>query len=186
MLLEYAGRRVAIDGGAGPLQGLDAWLVTDEQAELMARLRRLARPSGLTPKVDEFSADDLTIEPRKVVHTSHPAFGYVIRVPQGQVVWAPEFLRFPRWAAGAELMFAEAAAFSRPILFARGVGGHASALSVCRTARKLKVKRLVLAHVGRPTIRALDSGWHPEFGEPGEDGAVYLLMQGGRTVKRAA
>ena len=136
--------------------------------------------------MDEFCAGPLTIAPRKIVHTSHPAFGYVIRVPQGQVVWAPEFFRFPRWAAGADLMFAEAAGFSRPILFARGVGGHASALSVCRTGRNAKVKRLVLAHIGRPTIRALDSGWHPDFGELGQDGAVYLLVRGRRSVKLAA
>lgn len=42
-------------------------------------------------------------------------------------------------------MFAEAAGWSRPIRFAGGAGGHA-------------VKRLVFAHIGRSTIRALDRG----------------------------
>ena len=28
LLIEYAGQRVAFDGGGGPLSGLDAWLVT--------------------------------------------------------------------------------------------------------------------------------------------------------------
>jgi hypothetical protein len=185
LLVEFAERRVAIDGGGSPLQGLDSWLVTDDRAELIAQLRKLARSSGATPAVDEFRAGALTIVPRTVVHTSHPTFWYVISVPEGRVVWAPEFFRFPRWAAGADLMFAEAAAFSRPILFAKGVGGHATALSVCRTARRHHVKRLVLAHIGRPTIRALDSGWRPEFGELEEDGSVYLLARGGRTLKLA-
>jgi hypothetical protein len=149
LLVEYAGRRVAIDGGGAPLNSVDAWLVTDERAELISQLRRLARASGVTPRVDEFRAGGLTITPRRVVHTSHPAFGYAICVSQGRVVWAPEFLRFPRWAADADLMFAEAAAISRPILFASGAGGHATALMVARTARKLKVKR-----VGPPRVRA--------------------------------
>jgi hypothetical protein len=185
LLVEYAGSRVAIDGGAFPLADVGAWLVTDEQAELTPQLRRLASVSGLRPSVAKYSAGSLTIRPRKVVHTSHPAFGYEIIVPQGRVVWAPEFLRFPRWAAGANLMFAEAAGFSRPILFAKRVGGHAHALEVCQKARRLKVKCLILAHIGRPTIRALDAGWRPDFGEVGEDGAVYILDgsgTGGRPV----
>ena len=165
--------------------GRDSWLVTDERAALIAQLRRPARSSEATPAVDECRSGTLTITPRTVVHTSHPTFGYVIRVPEGRVVWAPEFFRFPRWAAGADLMFAEAAAFSRPILFAKGVGLHATAPSVCRTTRKHHVKRFVLTHIGRPTIRALDSGGRPELGEVGEDGSVYLLVRGGRTLKLA-
>jgi hypothetical protein len=42
------------------------------------------------------------------------------------VVWAPEFWEFPGWARGADLMFADAAGWQRPIRFARGVGGHAA------------------------------------------------------------
>jgi len=32
----------------------------------------------------------------------------VVSDPPIKVVWAPEFLKFPNWAAGADLMFAEA------------------------------------------------------------------------------
>ena len=49
-----------------------------------------------------------------------------------------------------------------------------ASLSVCRTARNAKVKRLVLAHIGRPTIRSLDSGWRPDFGELGEAEGAHL------------
>jgi hypothetical protein len=35
------------------------------------------------------------------------------------------------------------------------------------------VKRLVFAHVGRPTIRALDAGASFPFGELGEENHVY-------------
>ena len=62
---------------------------------------------------------------------------------------------FPRWAAGADLMFAEAAAWVRPIRFARGAGGHAPVLEVSRLARDAGVRRLVFV-IGRPTIRAFD------------------------------
>ena len=53
-------------------------------------------------------------------------------------------------------MFAEAAAWVRPIRFTRGAGGHAPVLEVSRLARDAGVRRLVFAHIGRPTIRALD------------------------------
>ena len=65
-------------------------------------------------------------------------------------------MAFPRWAAGADLMFAEAAAWVRPIRFTRGAGGHAPVLEVSRLARDAGDRRLVFAHIGRPTIRALD------------------------------
>ena len=65
-------------------------------------------------------------------------------------------MAFPRWAAGADLMFAEAAAWVRPISFARGAGGNAPVLEVSRLARDAGVRRLVFAHIGRPTIRAVD------------------------------
>jgi hypothetical protein len=111
--------------------------------------------------------------PRLVVHTSHAAFGYLIRAPRRTAVWAPEFDRFPRWARNADLLFAEAAGWSHPIRFAGGVGGHAAALDVARSARRVKVKRLVFAHVGRPTLRALDAGASFPFGELGRVNQVY-------------
>lgn len=99
--------------------------------------------------------------------------GYIIRAAGKKIVWAPEFLVFPSWAKGADLMFAEAAGWKRPILFRGGVGGHACVDQVARDARKHKVKRLVFAHIGRPTIRAIDAGERPVFGEFAADGDVY-------------
>ncbi len=113
------------------------------------------------------------MEPKPVVHTNHPAFGYEIRCAGLKVVWAPEFFRFPVWAGDADLMFAEASSWSRPIRFRGGVGGHLDALSVQRAARRAGVGRLVLAHIGGPTIRAMARGWRPSFGELGHDGQIF-------------
>lgn len=175
LLVEYGRARVMIDGGprAAPAGHLDAWLVTDERGELMPRIRELATRRGVTPIVGRFERGALSIEPRRVIHTSHPAFGYLIRTARVTVAWAPEFWRFPRWARGVDLMFAEAAGWSRPIRFAGGVGGHMSALEVARRAHAAGVRRLVFAHVGRPTIRAYEQGERPPFGELGEEGGDY-------------
>ena len=176
LLVEYRGVRVAIDGGPGAEAGrIDAWLVTDERAELMAWIRRRAGAEQLEPCVQVFEHDDLSIVPHPVVHTSHDAFGYLIRAAGRSAAWAPEFWRFPEWAAGVELFFAEAAGWSRPIRFAGGVGGHASAVDVAEEAREHRVRRLVFAHLGRPTLRALDRGDRPPFGEIGEVGRTYRL-----------
>lgn len=59
--------------------------------------------------------------------------------------------------------------------FAGGVGGHASVTDVARTAASLGVGRLVFAHIGRPTTRAIDAGLRPAFGEFGRDGRRYLV-----------
>jgi len=164
-----------IDGGPGcaPSGRLDAWLVTDAQAELMSGIRRLARPRGCEPGVRAFVRDGLSIEPRPVRHTAHPTFGYDIRLGTARAVWAPEFLVFPRWARGAPLMFAEAAAWDRRIWFARRVGGHATVAEVCTSAARCGVRRLILAHLGRPTLAALDRGLRPPWGEIGHEGRTY-------------
>ena len=83
--------------------------MTDGRAELIRELRRLAAAHGLTPAVSTYHASGLTITPQAVVHTSHPAYGYLIEASGTRTAWAPEFLEFPSWAAGADLMFAEAA-----------------------------------------------------------------------------
>ena len=186
VLVEFGGRRVMIDGGPGaePTGRVDAWLVTDLRAELISQLRRLARRAGTDVTVAAVECGELRIDPHPVVHTSHAAFGYRLRAPGGTVVWAPEFFTFPRWARGAALMFAEAASWSRPILFAGGVGGHAPVLEVCRAARAARVQRLVLAHLGRPTLRALDAGHAPPFGEFGEEESEYALTPSGRIRMR--
>jgi hypothetical protein len=177
VLVTYRGRRVAIDGGAGadPEGRLDAWLVTDEHSELIRDIRHRARERGLEPVIASVHAGGLVVEPRPVAHTSHPTVGYLIEAAGRRAAWAPEFWTFPGWAAGVDLLFAEAASWNRPIRFARGVGGHAAALDVAREAQRRNVRRLVLAHIGRPTMRALDAGARPPFGEVGEDGRRYRL-----------
>lgn len=125
LLLSYAGRRVAFDGGPGAEPGrvrLAAWLVTDEKAELIRELRSLAGPFGVTPRAGDYARGALQVRALPVAHTSHPTYGYLIEIGERRVVWAPEFWEFPPWAAGADLMFAEAAAWARPIRFAGGVG----------------------------------------------------------------
>jgi hypothetical protein len=177
LLVIHAGVRVMIDGGPGaePDGGLDAWLVTDEDAELISGIRLLARRWGLVPRAASFRGDGLRITRRSVVHTNHPTYGYLMKAGDRAVVWAPEFFEFPRWAHGADVMFAEAAGWDRPIRFAGGVGGHLDALSVARAARRHGVKRLVFAHIGRPTLRALERGEEPPFGEFAVDGQRFVL-----------
>lgn len=175
LLVEYRGARVVLDGGPGAdVDGpLDAWLVTDQRAELIAAIRRMARALDVEPRTAEFHERGLRLSPRQVVHTSHPAFGYLIQAASRVVVWAPEFWSFPAWASGADLMFSDAAGWSRSIRFAGGVGGHMSALAVAEAARQHGVKRLVLAHLGRPTLRALDARERTPFGEVGVVGRTY-------------
>jgi hypothetical protein len=164
-----------LDGGPGarPAGPLDAWLVTDEKAELIRAIRRAAEMRGATPRLDEFNASGLRISPKPVEHTSHPTVGYLIETRARRVGWAPEFFRFPAWAAGIDLLFADAAGWRWPIRFAHGVGGHAAALDVAEEARRRRVGRLVFAHVGRPTIRAIDAGESLPFGEMGVEGRRY-------------
>jgi hypothetical protein len=164
LLVARAGWRVMIDGGPGaePRGRLDAWLVTDEDAELIAGIRGAGIWSRASPP---FGRQGFSIMPRRVIHTNHPTYGYRIQADRRVVVWAPEFLVFSSWARGADVMFAEAAGWDRPIRFARGVGGHLDALSVARAASAHGVRRLVFAHIGRPTLRALDRGVQPSFGE---------------------
>jgi hypothetical protein len=177
LLAEHGAARVAIDGGPGaePAGPVAAWLVTDEHAELIAGLRRLAAARGLVPHVGSYASGGLVVTPHPVVHTSHPTFGYLITAAGRTVAWAPEFLEFPGWAAGSDLMFADAAGWARPIRFARGAGGHDAALTVAGEAARHGVRRLVFAHIGRPTIAAIDAGQVPPFGEFGTDGARYIL-----------
>jgi hypothetical protein len=172
LLVEFDGVRVAIDGGGAldPSMLVDAWLVSDNRSELIAEIRKSARLSGTEAEVRSFSSPGLRIDPSPVVHTAHPTFGYTIRAETRRIVWAPEFYVFPEWSAKCDLMFAEAAGWDRQIHFRGGVGGHASALAVSREARDHQVERLVLAHIGRPTMRAIDRGEHLPFGSFGHDG----------------
>ncbi len=181
LLACYRRRRIMFDGGPGaePAGKLTAWLVSDERSELRGQLRVLAGAYGLRPAVLPVTVADLVIEPCPVVHTSHPAWGYLLRLPGASVAWAPEFWEFPAWADGVDLMFADAAGWNRPVRFAGGVGGHLAALDVARQARERGVGRLVLAHIGRPSLRAIDAGARPPFGEWGRTGRTYRI-RGGR------
>lgn len=179
LLAEWDGNRVAVDGGvtADPGSGLRAWLVCDSRAELMAAIRRRARELHVTPAVAAFIEGGVEFRPLAVRHTSHPTYGYLITTARSRVAWIPEFWEFPAWARDADLAFADAAGWDRPIRFAGGVGGHASAVHVAEQARRQGVRRLVFAHVGRPSIRAIDQGCSPAFGEFGVEGASYRVAR---------
>lgn len=188
LLVEHGRDRVMIDGGPGaePRGDLHAWLVTDVKAELIGEIRALAWRDRLEPEVDDYVRDDvLRINPLPVVHTSHPTYGYRIEVPGFVAAWAPEFFTFPTWAGGVDLLFADGSGWNRPIRFAGGVGGHACVLDVAREARARGVRRLVFAHIGRPTIRAMIAGERPPFGELGHDGQVFHVRAGALHVERA-
>jgi hypothetical protein len=177
LLLKQNSTRIMFDGGPGsePLGRLDAWLVSDERAELMAQIRRLARERGLEPRMGDFAADGLRVRFQAVVHTNHVTGGYLIRSGHWTVAWAPEFWEFPAWASGADLMFADASGWNRRIRFAGGAGGHLDVLAVAGAAQAHRVRRLVFAHIGRPTLKAIDRGEKPPFGEFARDGQVFRL-----------
>ena len=78
------------------------------------------------------------------------------------------------------LMFAEAAAWDRPIRFRGGVGGHASVRDIGEQAARYGVRHLVHAHIGRPCLRAMDAGRKPAAGEWGVEGRTYSLLFGHR------
>jgi hypothetical protein len=177
LLAAWDGRRIALDGGgtADPGENIQAWLVSDERAELMPAIRRRARELGLSPGVAEYSAGTVNVRPLAVRHTSHPAYGYLLTATRARVAWIPEFWELPDWARQVDLAFADAAGWNRPIRFAGGVGGHASALQVAESARRSGIRRLVFAHIGRPSLRAIDRGETPPFGEFGHEGATYRV-----------
>jgi hypothetical protein len=134
---------------------------------MAGELRALARARGLPASVGTFHGRELVVQPHRVVHTSHPTFAYEIQAAGRKVVWAPEFWEFPSWARDADLMFAEAASWDRPIRFAGGVDGAPGPGARRRGSPGLGVRRLVFAHIGRPTIQALDRGrGHPSGRSP--------------------
>ena len=93
LLVMWAGHRVMLDGGgaADPGSPVDAWLVSDEHAELMPQIRCRARELGVRPAISPFQADDVWLGPRAVRYTSHPTVGYLIETARQRAVWAPEF-----------------------------------------------------------------------------------------------
>jgi hypothetical protein len=188
LLVRWGRHRVMLDGGgdATPDGPIDAWLVSDDHAELMPDIRVHAHALGVRPHVTAWHDGRCAITPWPVVHTSHPTYGYDIELPGHKVIWAPEFLDFPDWASGADLMFADAAGWQRPIRFAGGVGGHACVIGVADAARRNRVKRLVFAHIGRPSIRARDAGAPLPYGEWGCEGRVYQVRIAATTGRGSA
>lgn len=190
LLVERGRYRVVFDGGPGaaPKRVVNAWLVTDERAELIREIRALAQKSGARAEVASQVADGgaLRVRPLPVVHTSHPTYGYRIDVEDLRIAWVPEFFEVPAWIDRFDLVFADGAGWSRPIRFAHGTGGHACVLDVATEARARGVRRLVFAHLGRPTLRALDAGERPPFGEIGHDGQIYTLRGSDIAVSRSA
>lgn len=177
LLVRHHRCQIMLDGGPGAEPGgaVAVWLVSDEHSELRRELRLLAGAHGLQPVVAAVRIEDLSVEPRPVAHTSHPTWGYLLRLAAISVAWAPEFWTFPTWAAGSDLMFADAAGWNRPIRFAGQVGGHMAALDVADQARQRGVRRLVFAHIGRPSLRAIDAGYTLPFGEWGQPGRTYQI-----------
>lgn len=174
LLVRHNRCAVLLDGALPPSAiSLDAWLICDAHSELHSTIRSHATQIHLTPTVSAFSRYGLTLTPHPVSHTSHPTYGYTIQTRHSLAVWAPEFWTFPSWATNAHLMFAEAAGWNSPIRFRGGAGGHASTLAVCEAARANGIGRLVLAHIGRPSIRAIDAGLPLPFGEWGAEGSTY-------------
>ena len=63
-------------------------------------------------------------------------------------------------------------------------GGHLDVLTVAHLARRRGVRRLVFAHIGRPTIRVLDDGERPPFGEFARDGQAFVVPAGRARPRR--
>ena len=112
----------------------------------------LSAARGLHPSVAAVSIADLVIELHPVAHTSHPTWGYLLRLPAASAAWAPEFWAFPAWAAGVDLMFADAAGWNRAIRFAGGAGGHMPALQVAEQAREHPVADLSQERIKRRPV----------------------------------
>jgi hypothetical protein len=48
-------------------------------------------------------------------------------------------------------------------------------IAVAAAAREHNVRRLIFAHIGRPTLKAMDRGEQPPFGQFACDGQVFRL-----------
>jgi hypothetical protein len=133
---------------------VEDWLVTDERAELIAKIRRMAREKfSVQPRAGSAVLDDLRIDAEPVVHTSRVTYGYGIQLGNSMAVWAPEFLEFPRWAASAKIMFVDAAGCI-PYSICQARWRTCCGARRCEAAQARNVARLVFAHVGnRRSVR---------------------------------
>src|SRR6266567_8150685 len=97
------------------------------------------------------------------------------KVTEKGLFWAPEFLKFPMWAVGADLMFAEAAARSRPILFRGGVGGPCVSRTGCARRRETRNQTAGLgAHWSPHHQSHRDVGKQAAFGEFGRESDLFM------------
>ena len=97
-------------------------------------------------------------------------------------VWAPEFWAFPAWAAGVDLMFADAAGWGRAIRFTHGAGGHMPALQVAGQAVPA-LRVTVRGAQGRPAYPANAARLGAKvMGAPGGFGGGPLARLAGREV----
>ena len=178
LLVAHRGVRVMIDGGPGaePPERLDAWLVTDERAELMAEIRRSAAARGLLPCAGSFRSS--------VAHR-----GQAGRPHQPRRLWLPHPSGRPHGHLGPGILSIPAVGApgrshvrgglcvesSDPVC--RRGRGPRRRVTIAEAARRWGVRRLVFAHVGRPTLWALAQGATPPFGEFAVDGQVFLVRR---------
>ena len=163
LLLEYGHVRVGIDGGPGsePAENIDAWLVRDERGPLQDELRRIARETGMPePAVQPYHHGPLKVEP---VAVAGRLYGYRIGIGHHVAAWAPETPEFPAWAEGLDLVFTD------------GSGSWPDTQERARTAKRLRVQRLVFVRLGTAAQSALDAGERPPYGEWGEEGRKYRM-----------
>ena len=96
LLVLHSTGKVMLDGpGAEPGHPLAAWLVADLRAELIPKIRRLARAQSREPAVQTYQADGLAIAPHPVAHTSHPTWGYSSAGKNTRRPGPSEFSEFP-------------------------------------------------------------------------------------------
>lgn len=163
LLLEYGHVRVGVDGGPGsePPENIDAWLVRDESGPLQGELRRIAGETGMPePAVMPYHHGPLEVEPRSIA--GRP-YGYRIRIGHHVAAWLPEAPELPAWAEGLDLVFADGSLD----------GPHIQDLA--RTAKRLRVQRLVFVRLGAAALAAADAGDRPPYGEWGEEGRTYRM-----------
>ena len=163
LLLEYGHIRVGFDGGPGsePSENVHAWLVGDDRSALHGERLRIARETGMPePAVAPYDHGPLKVTPLPVAGDRH---GYQIKIGHHLAAWAPECAALPAWAEGEDLVFAD------------GSSDWPATQEIARTAKRLRVQRLVLVNLGAPALAALDAGEPPPYGEWGEEGRRYRL-----------
>ena len=163
LLLEYGHIRVGIDGGPGsePAENINAWLVRDEHGPLQGELLRIAHETGMPePEVMPHHHGPLKVEP---VPVADHLYGYRIGIGHHVAAWVPEAPELPAWAEGLDLVFADGSLD----------GPHTQELA--RTAKRLRVQRLVFVRLGAAALAAVDAAEQPLYGEWGQEGRKYRM-----------